>query len=286
MTEDSFYTKLKRQKGEIPELPQYETVSPTLRNQFYHIVEGADILESVGARVVAYLREEFGVKNLYAPKVLTYTPSWSYELELFLEKASDNDQVLAAMEIFGRILSKNKSRLENLNMRMRNAGLGFRHTGETLIRIDDESFYENATLPALGILSKKGYLATREGYLKAYAHLKEGHYEDAVTSAVRSLETLLKTRLGVDDGKKMVLSDLVDMLKKKAKSPLGALNMQFKNIIELVNGVAGVRNQEGAHGKTETASKIDEYFVRYIINQVAASILFVAEVELIEEPAK
>jgi hypothetical protein len=175
-----------------------------------------------------------------------------------------------------------KNLLGEMNYRMQRSGLGYKHTGEFLVRVEDGIFFDEVTAPCLSILSRDGFENAKRHFSDAYDELKKQKYDDALTDCGQALESVIKTRLhreGIAYNEHDNLSKLLPIVKSNIVAP-DFMQDYLNNLIKVIEGLATWRNKEGPHGKTDgVISNINDTFVRFVLNQAASNVLFLAEVD-------
>lgn len=278
-----FFERAQESRGELPTTFVYDSVTAKVRNQVILITRG--FLHNNSQRIVDKIKKKTGIFTLaeVTPNISnTFNHPYSEELARFFLEEKNIDLVLTVIEEICHILPD--AILEEIDCALRRAGIGWKYSIEAkeLMRIEDETFYNEVTKNCLSVLSKKGYEKTMEHFLHAYEELKIKNYADALTSCRRALESIIKTRLKQNnllENEHSNLSFLLPIFNKNI-SRFSFLEDYFNNLCKLTEGVATSANKEGGHGKFEgSIDNKDEVFVRFIINQTASNVLFLAEVE-------
>lgn len=295
LLEGLFYHKNKVATGQIPTIFQRDKIPNTVRNSIltaikkeYPIWKNDDMIYGISKsdfyKDIELLHgiclESFGVPFLLKKG----DPVEDFLGSLCVEE--DVSKVMTYIELLCRILENkynDKELLDKINWHLRNNGVGYKYIDGNIIPIEDEIFSDNVTQPVLSILSDRGYTDTLTEFLKSYEELKQGNHKDAVTACTKALETILKTRLDqegkLQDSNWAIRQLLVQGFQPNVNIPSYMQNY-LNNLTEVLQASATVRNKDGAHGSEEGKNdNLDEVFVRYTINQAAASILFIAECE-------
>jgi len=288
-----FFERAKESRGEVPTTFVYNQISDEVKRQLVLIWNSNPKLYCHVEPIVLQLRESLGMFQIAST---TPTPSNFYasvshnyfeELVNFFLGTDNVDYALTVIDEVSLVLENMYSQnlIVRMNERMRFAGIGYKHDGIGLHRVEDEIFDGEVTQKTLGILAKKNYHQTRTHISNAYSELRAGQYDDALTDCCQALETAIKTRLKenkVPYEEKLNMNQLLEIFKKQIVAPT-FLQTYFENFVEVIKGVSIARNKEGGHGKTEGVkpqiTKDDDYFVRFVINQTLANILLVTEVQ-------
>lgn len=174
--------------------------------------------------------------------------------------------------------------IDSVNDRLQYEGFGYQYNKQSqcIIKIEDETFYEQCTIKTMGVLAREEYTDVLDHYRRAYDELAKKKYDDAFTSIGRSIESLIKTRLTnaeISYCKKDTAKRLLDITFSNIDK--NALDYDLEKIKEHIFDSCRARNDAGAHGHSQGESpKVDDVFTRFIINQAAASLLFLAEVNI------
>jgi len=148
------------------------------------------------------------------------------------------------------------------------------------MRIEDETFFIECTEQSLGILSVKKYIDARRHYMESYEKLAKSDYDSALLEMAKAIESVLKTRFSERsisfDSKKDTLSRLLNI----AQAHIVGSVHNFEYFKQVIMDAGRARNPSG-HGHAEgQAPQLDEKYVRFVINQGAANLLFLAEVDM------
>lgn len=280
---DLFFERMQEKREELPSTFVYDDFPNRVRRQIILIAQNF-VNDNRSKPLVEKLREATGNYELADGEIRGPMGYWSYQRELFsfFEDTPSVDHALSVLELIGRVLFRNnKDAFDRVNVRLLRAGIGWKLTEHGLIQIEDEAFFENVTAPCLSALGRKGYRQAYGHFLDAYKCLKEGEFIEALTNCGRAFESIVKTRL-------VSLVNNVDHKNWNALKPLLKEHMSIPPYMEsylnqllgVMEGVPTARNKDGGHGKSEDVHVVaDENFIRFIINQTAANILFIAEAE-------
>jgi hypothetical protein len=283
-----FFERMKEQRGEYPTTFQYEEMSDALRTQIWLVWERFSCHYDWSNTIVDFLRERIGKLNL----IDKWTNSQKEELKLFFLHVASPEIALSAVELMCMPIqvTSEKELINDFNRYMREAGLGYQFNTDQkiIIRIEDETFYEEVTNSTLSILSQNKYSQAKKYYHEAYEELKKGKFDKAIVDCCKALESILKVRLiecgnAEEDIKAKPLANLLKAMKEHIILPT-YMNDYQNNFCSLIQAVGTVRNKDGGHGSTDGQDPaVDERFVRYIINQTASNILFIAEADFVNK---
>lgn len=282
-----YHRRMQEQRGEIPETFHYD-INITERAKIYVLLSHI-INEELSEETYKLLSREF-------PEIITSYPNYFSEIIKLMENSTD-EIFLSIIEYFLFValelsvrpkrytyLETRMSLVNKINERFQYERIGYKFTDEGLcIKIEDETFYEECTSRTLGVLSNAHYHDVVAYYMDSYAKVSSKEYDDALVEIGRALETLLKTRfhvLGIAYNEKDTLNTLLNIA--KVHIPVDA-DFDFKYFQDMILHIGRQRNQRGAHGPTQgNAPAMNEVYVRFVINQAAAALLFLAEVDMVK----
>lgn len=279
-----FHRRQQEAKGQIPSTYS-DKLSPTLRKKF--ILIWAELLsshwrEEHAGEIAGYLRKAFGVFSL-DDFSSSKTRSAFDEIQFFILECQDDSLVLSAIEVICRYfyIIGSFEFLYEINKIFQYERIGYKFIREHdgfIIKIEDETFYNESTAKTLGILSAKKYYDAQNYYINSYKKLAASNYDDALVDIGRAMETVLKTRfaeLNIPFDKE-TLSKLLDI----AQQHITSQNHNFQYFKQIILDAGRARNT-GGHGNAQgQVPALDEVYVRFVINQAAANLLFLAEVPM------
>jgi len=287
-----FFQRQKKLRGEYPTTFQYDKMPQTLMTQIWLVWREYDDVARASSDLVKLLRQEIGTFRLSDVEYHQDTLDCQFkELAGLFFNDSGIDMKLTVLELIFLILNNHfkDDKVKLINRYMRESGFGYTFNLEEnqLIRIEDETFYEEITVPTLSILGQRKYQEAGKSYHSAYDELKKGKLDKAIVDCSKALESILKVRLkenGISyenpkGNKELTLAPLLNTMKDYIVVP-PYMTSSLSNLKEVMMAVGTVRNNDGAHGSMDGIDPaIDERFVRYMINQTAANILFIAEAD-------
>ena len=279
-----YFERQQEARGEIPTTFTYDLFPQELKTQMILIWERQRGIDFQLEKIVPDLRLALSTKYLFDLESLDYEWDYSLEITTFFLQSKNIDHILTIVEIFGSLIEPYL--LKEMNYRLQRAGVGYKHTGKELLRVEDDIFFNEVTLLCLSILSQNGFETARRHYINAYDELKQQKYDDALTDCRQSLESIIKTRLkneNIPYSETENLNKILPIVKSHIIAPM-FLEEYLNNLFKLFEGQATWANKEGAHGKADgSTDQVDDTFVRYVINQTAANILFFAEAKFSKE---
>ena len=162
-----------------------------------------------------------------------------------------------------------------LNERFRRAGFGYRYERGKFFRVDTEFMHQEATRPALALLSDQRFAGADQEFRAAHDHLKARQFKDCAVDALNALESTMKA---ICDGKGWQYdrgaraTDLIKILKGNGLFPDFA-DLSFDQLIAtLKSGLPVVRNETGGHGQGSKPIDVPEYVAVYALNLAASKI--------------
>ncbi|MCW2307363.1 STM4504/CBY_0614 family protein [Rhodobium gokarnense] len=306
---ETFKKRMRRQRGDIFDVFQYETAPDSLRNQIvqimFSVVGGQEEYwinygQDGGVKeaykiIVETLRRERGVFRL-PPTRQHQNEDFSVELANYILSEPDIEEFLSAVELLCRVIenvvgdfnyrrfqdSKEKSAeaIKEINHRFREHGLGFEYDGE-LIRVDSELVHSETVKPALTLLRNGRFSGAEEEFLGAYDDYKNGKYEDALTDALKALESVLKEILArrgwSHDPNRDSFSKLLNVAFDNHLVP-GFWQSHFAALRSTLEaGVPTARNRLGGHGQGTATREIPPHLVGYVLHMTASAIVFLVK---------
>jgi hypothetical protein len=162
-----------------------------------------------------------------------------------------------------------------LNERFRRAGFGYRYERGNMIRLDSEFMHEEATVPAIMLLSDPRLAGADQEFRAAHDHFKAGEFKDCGIDALNALESTMKAicdAKGWQYPKGARATDLVGILRREGLFP-EFVNQSFDQLIAtLKSGLPVVRNNTGGHGQGAIPVATPEYVAAYALHLAASKI--------------
>jgi HEPN domain-containing protein len=170
--------------------------------------------------------------------------------------------------------------VEERNERFRRAGFGYRYESGKIIRIDSEFLHQEATRPALALLSDSRFAGANEEFRAAHDHLKAGENRDCAVDALNALESTMKAicdAKGWQYEKGARASDLLSVLRREKLFPEYADKSLDQLLATLKSGLPAVRNESGGHGQGAVPVETPTYVAVYALNLAASKIRLLVE---------
>lgn len=178
---------------------------------------------------------------------------------------------------------KPEDAIEELNIRFKEAGLGYQFESGELVKVDSQFIHSDVVKPTLQILGEKSnYSGANDEFLSAHEHYRHQRYKECLNDCLKSFESLMKAIHkkhywqfnDTDTAKKLINSCLSHNLVPEY------LQNQFSSIrILLESGIPTIRNKEGGHGQGAEITKVPEYLASYTLHLTATNLLFLAKCE-------
>lgn len=294
-----------RNEKTYPDIYQYDVASRKLRVQLVKIIfdsfgETSEYV-SVGRRygtnahfafsdIFDLISKEYGVQKIlgwsggshqWVEDVLLNEPSIDKFLDLvevlctvLLTEVKDN---FHAFEHESGAKQRPEDAVEEINERMKRDGFGFEYSDGIIIRVDQSFIHSEVTKPALFLLSE--FEGARQEFLSAHEHYRHTRYEECLTDANKSLESLLKHICENENWSynKGTVNALIPVCMDNGLFPK-YLQTQLSSLSSLITqGVASIRNNESSHGQGASLRELPHHLVSYTLHLTASNILFLGE---------
>ncbi|WP_447753247.1 STM4504/CBY_0614 family protein [Sphingopyxis fribergensis] len=170
--------------------------------------------------------------------------------------------------------------IDEINYRMREAGVGYQLEEGRLIRVDSQYVHSEVVKPALALLSDKGFEGPRQEFLAAHQHYRAGEHRQAVGMAANALESTFKAifdQKGWKYEKGARISDLVKIGRANALWP-EYLDASFDQLLAtLQSGLPKIRDNDASHGQGAKPKAVPAYIAAYALHLAASKIIFITE---------
>jgi hypothetical protein len=288
------------QAGQI-DVYQYDNISKKLRKQIVYIVQdalgkahrhtGVSFVNNPAAKKIRdVLLREKGLSSLGSSPTNEYQ-----DLIYHIEHAVTGD-LLDALELICIAIDGPVRKiyryaedwetkigpdeaLEDINFRLRDAGVGFQFEG-TLIRIDSQFAHAEIVKPALDLLNRPGFEGPQSEFLRAHEHYRSGSYKEAINEAAKAFESMMKAVCDLKGWaypKGARASDLLKVLRAEKLWPEYLDNSFDQLLATLGSGLPKVRNEEGAHGQGSVPKAVPAFVAAYALHLSGAKIILIAE---------
>lgn len=302
----TYWQRQREARGDVPDVYSYDSFPNSLREQIVQIAsDGFDAYASnrmeygtpqsrfrnICESIVKILRREFGEHRL-PPKLGFDDPP--NELFNFIKFEKNIDKILSAIEIVCRILEEKKATqpgsetethienaIEEINARMKMAGLGYEYNGE-IIRIESELIHAEAVKPALTLLREKRYAGPEQEFRTAYDHYRRGKHKEAITEAAKAFESTMKVILdkrGWNHNPNDTASKLISALYNYKLIPEYWQNNLTGLRTLLESAIPTPRNKSSAHGQGVNLTIVPDHIAGYVLHMTASTIVFLVKAE-------
>lgn len=290
--------KLRGQGGE-PEVYVYDDVPKKLRVQVAQILHEAMggcrdseyYPENRGAwdAIQGVLLREFGVHGLGGSRdhsktdvlhvienggtehFLDALEACAFWLEHRGKKLGEHDRHLRGITVSAG------DAIEELNVRFRQAGVGYQIEADKIVRVDSMHVHREVVVPALRLLSEPRFAGPNDEFLRAHGHYRAGEHDDAVTDANNAFESTMKAICDINGWpyeKGARASDLIKLLRANGFLPEN-LDASFDQLAAtLKSGLPKLRNDYGAHGGGSQVRETPSHVAAYALHLAAAKIVF------------
>ena len=299
---DLFSKRKKRALGKASDVFSYDQISTGLRTQIVHIWHDAigepnryvpQIAETY-EDIANALRREYSTFQLFAGTRTGYDDLVNWFLS---EKQTDKviDAIELSFSVVENVCGKYgyagrydnatvaAAALEELNVRFREAGVGYQFSDGQIIRVDSQLIHRDAVVPALNVLRGKNFENAQNEFLSAYEHFRHGKKQEALVDCCKCFESTMKvicTQHGWQFDQRAAAKDLLSVCLANGLIPpywqshFGGL----RSVLE--SAIPTPRNRQAGHGAgIGTAPEVPDELVSYVLHMTAATVLFLAEAE-------
>lgn len=278
---------------------RYDVVTPAFRRQLLNIANSAFgddkyydrrvhswVHNKKWAWVDKTYSHEKGIAPLGGKEHESVTVRKAY-LSMLLDDALDMTELIGFQlhtmdeennKVYGSRQDKPQPRMDEVNYRLREAGMGFQFEAGRLTRVDSQLIHQEVIKPALTLLSKPGFEGAQQEYLTAHAHYRSGQNKEAIAMAANALESTFKAIFdakGWEYAKGPRISDLVKVAKGHSLWP-DYLDNSFDQLVStLQNGLPKIRDNDASHGQGATPKAVPDYITAYALHLAASKIVFI-----------
>jgi len=297
---DLFSKRQKRQRGEIPDVYQYNSAPKPLRVQIIHIWRSAfGDPAQYGSSVPALFKfihetlcREYGIFRLTERSEVYFE-----SVANFMLRSENTDEVIDVIELSFRLLDRTvredpyryrhanqnpDDAIAELNARFREHGFGFQYESGQLVRVDSQVIHSIAVKPTLRLLSEKDFAGANEEFLSAHSHYRNRKYKECLNDCLKSFESTMKvicTRRKWTHKPTDTAKALLDILFSKGLIPK-FMQSHFSGLrTALESGVPTIRNKLGGHGQGTKQVAVPESIAAYTLHLTASNIVFLIQAE-------
>lgn len=290
----------KRNKPNIYEIYTFDELPEKFRIQVLHIWRSAlgdiskynnDITRVVFKQIKNIMCKEHGLLELYDDG--RDLPAYDQCIN-FLLKEEDVLKVLDLIELslrFTEVLREDTAsyRLEeagitqepsevvkDINYRFKENGIGYEYHNSRILRKDSEIIYQEATKPAITLLNEANFKGAEDEFINAHSLYKEGKNKEAISEALKSFESTMKTICHRNNWQVEGKGTAVPLINTIFKNNLvpSHFQTQINSLKTTLEGLATVRNKHSGHGQGENSISVPDYLASYALNLCATNIVF------------
>jgi hypothetical protein len=282
--------KLKLENGGYADIYQYEFLPTHLCEQLRYIftsgIGGVDdnVSRPIYQNIEESLLREYGLPYLSVGKnaverVYNYlkTPNGAVDRKLDIVQLS-----CMAMENHAILSKKAKTHINELNIRFKEAGVGYKYEAGQIIRIDSEFIHSEVVKPALAFLSEPHLAGAQDEFLSAHAHYRSNNFKECLVDCLKAFESTMKgvcARRGWTHDPKATAKTLLDFLFEKKLVP-DIMQSHFSGLRSTLEaGVPTVRNRMAGHGQGHTPVAVPGSIASYVLHLTATNIVFLAKLD-------
>lgn len=301
---DLYSKRKKRASGEVVDVYEYDSLPHSLRVQLVHIFD--DVIGTEKECFDSHLRVEQGYRLIvntlcreYGVFLLSTDPhargNHYRQFQRFLLDERDVDRVLDLIELAAKVINhvtrsfeyRSTSRyddladaaLEEINIRMREQGVGYAIHDEEIVRVDSQFLHREVVKPALQLLNAPGFDGVQEEYLAAHEHYRHGRQKEALNECLKAFESMMKVICAKHSWQtgRGTAGDLIKTCFENNLVPefwsghFGSL----RSMLEA--GVPTVRNRLGGHGQGAVPTEVPPDLVAYALHMTGAAIVLLSE---------
>lgn len=306
-THDIFSKRQKRNRGDVPDVYQYEHIPPELRVQVVYIIE--DLWEEASKQYHRYSRSYTGLfrssEDLYKiiHKILCreygrfslvdYSDSDREAVVDFFIKTMEVEEAIdvieVSMDLMERLIRNYSldaqqsmdSAIAELNHRFREHGVGYQYKSGKIVRVDSELIHAEVVKPALSLLADPMYAGANDEFKKAHAHYRARRNKECMNECLKAFESCLKVicdKRGWAYKNAAAAKDLVDIVLDEGLIPR-FMESPFKGFRSALSGGATLRNKWSGHGQGGKIVEVPESMATYALHLTASNILLLARAD-------
>lgn len=303
---DLYSKRLKRKRGETPEIYTYDSLSQELIVQLFHIFDDGlgngkhnrrDDIRKVWMDIVSTLNREYGSFTLARFSHDRYSTHYDeFYHFMFSEQNVDRlidgvELALGAMNTIAREAyyggqynndEKIDSLVDEANQRFKEHGFGYRFSESLIVRIDSEYIHAEVTKPVLSLLQGEWCAGAEEEFYRAHEHYRHGNFKETLNECLKAFESILKSvcnKRGWVISDRATASSLIQACLDNGLIP-GFWQSHFSSLKSLLeSGIPTGRNKMSGHGQGATPTEVPRHIVSYMLNMTAACLLFICEAE-------
>jgi len=291
---DLFSKRIKAERGEFPDVYQYDNFDYNLKVKIVHIVkdcfgEENYLSEEYYEQIIRILCKEYGVFEL----TKRYRNNYEHLFNYFLNE-ENTEKALNVVELCFKFIDKiarkdnrfsYSSTVRNssddvimeLNDRFKEEGFGYKYEAGIIIKLTNEFNHNEIVRPVLRLLSNKSFKGAEDEFISAHSHYRKSENKECINDCLKAFESTMKI---ICKKKKYQVSDNApakELLAKlfEEKYIPQYLQSHFTSLRSLMeSGVPTIRNKTSAHGQGDKPINPDDNITEYVIHLTASNILF------------
>lgn len=308
---DLFSKRMKRQRGETPDVYRYDDLPQALRVQIVHIwratvgnpgrsMRYGDFNDAsrVWDEIVELLRRERGVFTL-TEKRHGFMEGEVEVADYFLGERDVEAAVDVIEVVFGIIYANTEnwkyrveeqsegatqrptSAIGELNERLREHGVGYQFENGMIMRVDSQLEHAEVVKPVLSLLRERRFFGANDEFMRAHEHHRHGRQKECVAECLKAFESTMKVicagRTWAHD-KNATSKALIDACLKNGLVPAYREN-DLAGLRQTLDALPTLRNKTSGHGQGEVVAEVPAYLAAYAIHVTAANILLLVEAD-------
>lgn len=307
---ETFHERQMRLRGDLPDVYVYDNVPKPLRVQIVQIMEevlgdeeayddmygSARRIQQAYKFAVELMRKSIGEFRLPPASALS-GEDFRQELRDYLLTESHTEKFMSAVELVCRLMERIASDQEyrrvdkaaeiaaegisDINARMRQHGVGYEYDRQ-IIRIDSELVHAEAVKPALSLLRETRYAGAQQEFLNAFDHYRGGNTKEALTDALKSIESTLKVIYTKREWTFHPHDPIKKLLEVAFTNGLIPPYWQshFTSLRSMLeSSVPTARNRTSGHGQGVEIREVPDYLASYVLHMSASTIVFLVKAE-------
>lgn len=166
--------------------------------------------------------------------------------------------------------------LNEINLRLRRAGIGYQFEGNSLVRVDSNVLHAEVVIPAIQLLRHDRLAAAGAEYASAHRHYRADEYEQSLVECSKALESVLKVvceHHGWPFPPNATASTLIDLIMTRGLLPKSVVGHMAAIRATLEQGAPALRNSMAAHGKGSSERHISEHIAAYALHITGSAII-------------
>jgi len=197
--------------------------------------------------------------------------------ELIAFKIKEHDDRFLKRQILQGIDIIAYTEINEVNYRLREAGIGYQLENGKLTRVDSFFVHNEVVKPAMALISNAGFEGVQEEFLKAHAHYRAGQNKEAVSMAANALESTFKAIFDAKGWAYHNSSRITELAKVAKNNGLWPdyLDKSFDQLLAtLQSGLPKIRDNDASHGQGSSRKEVPTYLAAYALHLAASKIVF------------